>query len=205
MGRETFVLVVLVLLQLGCTSGPTTTMHLTSPKGTYSVDLKGPLADPRRFTDDHNVVASVATSGKTIGPFVVHTSGFFDSGFLSAFSRHEWPAENVLSFLAYAAKPRQSANTVITVVNQADRHVPCVLVSAGHLILIFDLPAGSKLAVPVPTRPADPSASIEVIEVGPSGEKVARAHNDFSRADEFGPVFYDVVITRDGLTLAARQ
>jgi len=203
--RCCFCVLIVLVSQTTCIRDESAPRKLTSPLRTYVVELSGARSTPARLIERSTVRATVSNSaGRQIKPFQLFSAGFLDSGFDDAFTKHEWPAENVLAFLAHSQAGATPPST-LTVENNSDHTVACLEVDMGHVVLLFDVVLKFRTTIRLPTLPGGPVAGISAAEIASDGQRTAHVTQRFDRRQQSSAVNYSVIIEKDALRVQAEQ
>ena len=164
-----------------------------SPRGTYSVSLKG---DERRtLLFPHEVKADVLKTGR---PFVsdifMHSShNAFDLSFEAGFPDARWIKDNALEF--YRREYYENGSDSLLIRNGSDRAVKFMRVQALNKFLVFDLEPGSSISLQIPAARGD-SQWIAVEGAFNDNEKIGFYQRSFDRRSTQRVRFnYKILIT----------
>lgn len=121
---------------------PSVFASISSPHGTYKVNLTGHKKRPVFFTNE--VRFHVLKSGQ---PFVtdqyLHSGDAFDLSFESGYPDYRWPAENILQFYREQNFTEGPPDTLI-IINKATRAIKYLRVLSTDKFLLFDLQPGTE-------------------------------------------------------------
>ena len=203
---RTAVLILCLPTAFACTRAGGDALEIPDTSGNYVARLTGARSGVRvPFVSDDVSVTIARRNDSAIGAIQVFHGDWMDPSFSEAFVQTSWVRDRAFR-LAIASTASQQQSSIIHIWNRSSTMIPCLFVAAADVLLIPDLGPGARERFGVTAPPGSEQMWLEATAFTASGGiAVPRQRASFRRGRPHGPISFTVVITDDGLELAASQ
>jgi hypothetical protein len=152
--KSKIILVVFSILatSIGCRVSTNHGLFLTdfSPDKTYAIELVGNPDIPNDSCSQHETNLNLFKNGEFLVKNAnLETYDNFDSGFTAMYPEREWLSNSVLRF-GKDVKSEERRFDLLSISNKTDKNVKYLRIKADDLLLLFEVPANSKIKISVP-------------------------------------------------------
>jgi hypothetical protein len=174
-----------------------------SLKRTYVVQVSGILSRPSVFVT--HVVTFVARRGDLpVASGILFEGDSMDGGFRDSYQQHDWPAENVLRFVATGPDRTSIVDRISITSKNTSRRIPFIRIRSRDLFVVLDVPPGASVAFAA-RREETSFIWAEAHLEGVTGSLYAKDYlSSDQRPDQLTPMEIDIEVTENDIRFVRR-